>query len=242
MKRHWILIVIAVVVVAAAVAAVAVATGVVTFGSGDDGPGWAGAVATGGPFSSVSATWVLPAVVKPVKPGSENSFWVGLDGYGSESVEQLGTQVIVGSDGTARYSAWWEMYPKGTVDIPDFPVKPGDVITASVTSHGDGRFTLAMENKTTGKKFSTVQHNDVTRSKSAEIVVERPSDRTGKKISLDSFAACEPVHFTDCTVDGKPIADASPKWLVIAGKDGAVLAKASAPEDGGAAFTVSRPD
>ena len=235
MKRRWILIVIAAVVAAAAVVGV-----IVVLSSRDDGPHWAGAVATSGPFSSVSATWSQPAVMTPVTAGSENSFWVGLDGYNSgDTLEQLGTQVIVGSDGAVRYSAWWEMYPKGTVVIPDFPVKPGDVITASVTNHGGGRFTLAMENKTTGKKFSTVQRNGVTQSKTAEVVVEQPSDRTGSKIGLMSFAACEPVHFTDCLIDGKPIAAASPKWLKITGKDGVVLARPSAPESGGTAFEVS---
>ena len=238
MRWKWVLIVIAVAVVVAAVVGV-----IVVLSSRDDNAHWAGAVATGGPFSSVSATWVQPAIMTPVKPGSESSFWVGLDGYNSgDALEQLGTQVIVGSDGTVRYSAWWEMYPKGTVTIPDFPVKPGDVITASVTNHGDGRFTLAMENKTTGKRFSTVQRNGVSQSRTSEIVVEQPYDRDGDKITLDSFAVCEPVLFTDCAVDGKPIAAVSPKWLVITGEDGVVLAKPSAPEDGGAAFTVSRPE
>ncbi len=235
MRRRWILIVIAVVVVLAAVVGV-----IVVLSSRDGGPHWAGAVATGGPFSSVSATWTQPAIVTPVQAGSENSFWVGLDGYDTgDTLEQVGTQVVVGSDGAVRYSAWWEMYPKGTKVISDFPVKPGDVITASVTNHGDGRFTLVMENKTTGKKFSTDQRNGVTQSRTAEVVVEQPSDRTGDKISLMSFAACGPVRFRDCAVDGKPIAAVTSKWLQFTGKDGVVLAKPSAPEGGGTAFAVS---
>lgn len=237
MRRHWLLIVIVVVVVVVA----AVVGVILVVASKEEKPHWAGAVASDGPFSSVSATWTQPAVVKPVRPGSENSFWVGLDGADTPTVEQLGTQVIVGSDGTARYSAWWEMYPKATVVIRDFPVKPGDVITASVTND-EGRFTLAMENKTTGKKFSTVQQGDVTKSKTAEIVLEQPSYRDGGKIDLESYAACGPVHFTDCSVDGKPIASVSPKWLVLTGKDGAVLAKASALESGGTAFVVAGPE
>jgi hypothetical protein len=89
---------------------------------------------------------------------------------------------------------------------------------------------------------SAVQRNGVTQSKTAEVVVEQPSERTGHKIGLESFAACQPVHFTDCTVDGKPITAVSPKWLEFTGKDGVVLAKPSAPEGGGTAFAVSGSD
>jgi hypothetical protein len=237
-RRKRILIVIAVVVVVVAAIAVAgVATHVISFGGGADDVPWAGAVVTGGSHSSVSATWVQPAVTTPAKAGSQNSFWVGLDGYGTETVEQLGTQVVVGRDGTPRYSAWWEMYPKGTVGIKGFTVAPGDVITASVTNQ-DGRFTLAMENKTTGRKFSTVQSSDVKQSKTAEIVLEQPSVQNGKKLTRDAYAACAPVRFTACTVDGKPLESASPKWIVLKSTDGAVLATPSAPQDGGTAFAV----
>ncbi len=69
-----------------------------------------------------------------------------------------------------------------------------------MTNHGGGHFTLAMDNKTTGKKSSTGQRNDVSQSRTAEVVVEQPSDKTGGKISLMSFAACESVRFTSRSV------------------------------------------
>ena len=74
---------------------------------------WSGYVATGGGFTSVTADWTEPAV----SCGSQTtyaSFWIGLDGDGSSSVEQIGTEADC-SGGHASYAAWYEMYPGGPV-------------------------------------------------------------------------------------------------------------------------------
>ena len=46
-----------------------------------------------------------------------SSFWVGIDGYSSSSVEQLGTDSDCAGN-TPDYYAWWEMYPAGTQIYP----------------------------------------------------------------------------------------------------------------------------
>jgi len=53
---------------------------------------WAGYAVTGAKFTSVSASWVQPSV-KATSQDAYSSFWVGIDGDGSDSVEQLGTEV-----------------------------------------------------------------------------------------------------------------------------------------------------
>ena len=58
------------------------------------------------------------------------AFWDGLDGYNSGSVEQTGT-IGYCSGATAKYYAWYEMYPAGSV-VYSQPVAPGDEISASV--------------------------------------------------------------------------------------------------------------
>src|SRR6266536_846942 len=72
---------------------------------------WAGYVASGGngTFTSASASWTQPAGT--CTGGSRYAaFWVGLDGYTSGTVEQIGTEADC--DGrTPRYYAWYEIYP-----------------------------------------------------------------------------------------------------------------------------------
>lgn len=54
-----------------------------------NGYNWSGAAATGSGFSSVTSTWTEPSVTC----NSTNDLmapWVGIDGYGSSTVEQTG--------------------------------------------------------------------------------------------------------------------------------------------------------
>jgi hypothetical protein len=54
---------------------------------------WVGYAATGaaGSFTSVSASWTQPTA--SCATGSQYAaFWVGLDGYTSKTVEQIGTE------------------------------------------------------------------------------------------------------------------------------------------------------
>ena len=94
---------------------------------------WSGYAATTGTYTSVSASWTQPAGT--CSSGAQQAaFWVGLDGYSSSSVEQTGSEVdCVGS--TARYYAWYEMYPNPSETLPSqYPVKPGDQLTALVAA------------------------------------------------------------------------------------------------------------
>src|ERR1700753_255068 len=92
---------------------------------------WSGYAASTGTHTSVWASWTEPT---GTCSGSAkySSFWVGLDGYNSSSVEQTGSEVDC-SGRTAEYYAWYEMYPAGSVEI-NHTVRPGDKMGASVTS------------------------------------------------------------------------------------------------------------
>ena len=41
-----------------------------------------------------------------------SSVWVGIDGYSSNTVEQIGTEQDVSANGKTSYYAWYEMYPQ----------------------------------------------------------------------------------------------------------------------------------
>ena len=84
------------------------------------------------PFSvsKVSGSWVVPSL-KASSQDTWCSIWVGIDGAGSPSVEQIGTEHDV-SGGKSSHYAWYEMYPAGSNQIVGFPVDVGDSISASV--------------------------------------------------------------------------------------------------------------
>ncbi len=92
-----------------------------------------------GAYTSVSTSWTQPAITGCTSSDptglTKNSpyaaFWDGLDGYNSNSVEQTGT-IGYCSGSTAKYYAWYEMYPAGSVTYSN-PVASGDQMSASVT-------------------------------------------------------------------------------------------------------------
>jgi len=94
---------------------------------------WAGYVAAGASdtFTSASANWTEPVGRCTGQGGKYAAFWVGIDGYTSPTVEQIGTEVDC-SGFYPRYYAWYEVYPGAGVNFPH-PVSPGDRFAGSVT-------------------------------------------------------------------------------------------------------------
>ncbi len=143
---------------------------------------WSGYADGNDTYNSVAASWTEPTVncgssgggggilggllggeglgdlIGP--SGSAGSFWVGIDGYTSSSVEQLGTDADCNGS-TPDYYAWWEMYPNPSDVITTssaYPVHPGDQITAWVASNSSGtKFYLSEKDVTAGWTFSTTQ-------------------------------------------------------------------------------------
>src|SRR5689334_20699819 len=109
---------------------------------------WSGYAVTGGRFTTVSASWTQPSVNCSVTPTGWSSFWIGLDGDTTNTVEQTGTEADC-SSGRAVYSAWYEMYPKYPKNYA-VPISPGDHFTATVTSGSRGSFTLTLSDTTKG--------------------------------------------------------------------------------------------
>lgn len=146
-----------------------------------------------GAVSDVKGTWIVPEVHASTSSKTYSAAWVGIDGYSSKTVEQLGTE----SDwlnGSASYYAWFEMYPKRAYLISGFAVHPGDVISAEVKYIGSSKFVLSMTNTTTGQTFSTTQKAGNASRSSAEWIVEPPY--AGGVLPLADFGT---MSFSDCT-------------------------------------------
>jgi hypothetical protein len=130
---------------------------------------------TGKPFTYVSSEFVQPAVTCNGIKYVNTSNWVGLDGFEDQTVEQDGTGAYCGGSGNMKplYYAWIELYP--LPEINAFNVKPGDVISAIVSSTNSGKFTLTISDLTSGRTKTQVANCSTCERASAEWIIERPA-------------------------------------------------------------------
>jgi Peptidase A4 family len=168
---------------------------------------WSGYAATGNRFTSISSSWTEPTVL--CTGTAYSSFWVGLDGDTSSTVEQTGTSADC-SGSTPQYYAWYEMYPKFPTNLSN-PVQPGDAISASVTTDGVGRFTLTISDSTQRWTFSTTQRLKSAALASAEVIAEAPSSRSGV-LPLANFGS---VTFGSSTANGVSLASFNPDPITM---------------------------
>jgi hypothetical protein len=132
-------------------------------------------------YSKVSAAWTEPRVTCPTKEEQLAVFWVGIDGFTSDTVEQDGT-IAQCFEGTAFYYTWWEMFPSNDIQVVGDTVNPGDKIVASVVKSGT-RYALDVTDSTTsGNNVSTTQTCAAATcvDSSAEWIGEAPSGGRGE--------------------------------------------------------------
>jgi hypothetical protein len=194
---------------------------------------WSGYAVTGSGFVVVTGSWTVQAV-SPTKRATYSSQWIGIDGFTNSSLIQTGTE----SDyyrGSGHYDAWWEILPATQTVIPSLTVTPGDRMSASVTSNGNGTWTLAISNNTTGGSFSTVQSYSGPQT-SAEWIEEAPT--VGGRIApLAHYSS--PQTFDPGTINGgvNPQLTASEGGEMI--QQGQVVSIPSNPDTDTDGFNVS---
>jgi hypothetical protein len=139
-------------------------------------------------------------------PNTFASFWVGIDGWSSDTVEQTGTDSDC--DGkTPTYYAWYEFYPAGSFLISSVSVSPGNQMSAQVT-FSSSEFTITITNETTGKTFTKSAKVAGAKRSSAEWIVEAPCcTNSGGILPLSDFGTVSLgedhtlVNSTDFAVD-----------------------------------------
>ena len=149
---------------------------------------WSGYAETG-TFTSVSGSWTVPTVTAGATSGrgfrffrhSTNAWysaaWLGIDGFNDSSLIQTGTEHDF-YNGSAHYSAWWEILPAAETVIPK-PVAAGDVMSATITEtatmvNSKHMWTITLADTTENWSFTTSQAYSGAGS-SAEWIVEAPS-------------------------------------------------------------------
>ncbi|HVP17111.1 MAG TPA: G1 family glutamic endopeptidase [candidate division Zixibacteria bacterium] len=139
---------------------------------------WSGYAVTGSNVTSVQGSWIVPKVSGARYTTAYSSFWVGIDGFSSSTVEQIGTDSDV-QRGRPVYYAWYEFYPSGMVQISSVAISPGDVMFANVTYLTGSTFRVSITDTTTGKSYSTTASVSNAARSSAEWIAEAPSSYFG---------------------------------------------------------------
>ena len=200
-----------------------------------------------GSVTAVSGTWNVPKVTASSASTAYSSVWVGIDGFSSSSVEQIGTDSDI-VNGKAQYYAWYEMYPSASVNITSMSISAGDTITGSVTylasgAHA-GQFQLTITDASkTNDTFTIYEAGSSFARSSAEWVVEAPSSSSGI-LPLSNFGS---VTFTNvtATINGKTGSIDNSTWqdasIDMVSNGAAVEASTSALTDSGgtSSFTVT---
>jgi Peptidase A4 family len=138
---------------------------------------WSGYADTGSSFSNVSASWTEPSATCSSRATQLAAFWVGIDGYSSDSVEQDGT-LIECYGGTAYQYTWWEMYPANDIQVVGETLAAGDAITSTVTRSGTS-YTLTVTDAThAADSFTETETCSSCANTSAEWIAEAPSSST----------------------------------------------------------------
>ena len=191
---------------------------------------WSGYAVTGGRYTKVSSSWTVPQV--SCSGTAYSSFWVGLDGDTSGTVEQTGTDADC-SGSTPQYYAWYEMYPKFPTNLRN-PVQPGDHLTATVTASGNGSFTLTLSDTTQGWTNSTSARLKSAKLASAEVIAEAPSS-SGGVLPLANFGT---VSFSGAKANGVTLTSSTPGIDPITMQSGSTV-KAQPSSISNGAFSVT---
>ncbi|WP_344314902.1 G1 family glutamic endopeptidase [Fodinicola feengrottensis] len=161
---------------------------------------WGGyAIERGG--TTVTTTWVNPTVKCA---GNVNSVWAGFDGYGTNTVEQIGIDLDC-SSGQAQYLPWYEMYPRDSIYFTE-TTRAGDTMTATVVHNSGTSYTLTLADRT--QNWSRTFHDSLSGAQdaTAEVIMERLDTH------VDNFGS---VTFTNCQLDGKSFASYAAQSVVI---------------------------
>ena len=192
---------------------------------------WSGYAVTGSRFTQVSSTWKEPQAT--CSGTAYSSFWVGLDGDTSNTVEQTGTDADC-SGSTPQYYAWYEMYPKYPVNFNN-KVVPGDTMNASVTTDGRGNFTLTVADTSQGWSRTVSAKLKSAKLSSAEVIAEAPSSSSGV-LPLANFGT---VNFTSAKANNTTLTSSTANLDPITMANGSTVKAQISNSMNAGAFSVA---
>lgn len=201
---------------------------------------WAGYLATGGSFTAVSGSWVIPtptATSSTVESG--DGTWIGIGGITTADLIQIGTANTISPSGIVTTAAFYELLPAGAVGIASLAVNPGDTVSASIMQLSVNQWAISLSNVTSGRSFSTTV-NYTSSLSSAQWIQEDPSYPDGSLVLLDNFGI---VQFSNATlvVNGTTMAAAASNVspITLIGQGGAKGHGGTPSQLNGSSFIVT---
>jgi len=187
--------------------------------------------------TGVSGSWTVPQVIAS-QNDTFSAAWIGIGGQLDQTLIQTGTEHD-SINGTAEYSAWYELLPDFSIDI-NMTISPGDKITASIEllNSATNEWTIDIADTTNGQRFQqNVQYNSPRLS--AEWIVERPT--IGQDVgTLANFGS---VTFTaaSATIQGNTgsITNFSYVQIIMQDRLNRQLVTVSSLSADGSSFTVT---
>jgi hypothetical protein len=149
-------------------------------------PNWSGYVAQGQPgttvnYSSATGTWTVPPAFCTGlgAAGGSSVALVGIGGYKTQSMDEVGTDSNCSAKGKPIYYAWFEIQPWISYNV--FPTPPdqlqaGDTVTGTVSIVSLTAVRLQVQNQTEGWTWSRDITLNAPANPSAEWIVEAPAD------------------------------------------------------------------
>ncbi len=190
-------------------------------------------------FTAISGDWTVPTATQHTNGEAEySSSWIGIGGgcidagctLTDPTLIQLGTEQDVAADGTASYSAWWEIIPVPSVTITGLPVAPGDHVHATLDEIVPGVWTMTLADLTNGGSFSQTIPYASTRT-TAEWIEETPVEiSTSGGTGIAAMPNLTTVHFDLATTNGANAHLKASEAMQLVDSNGNTLATPSAPD------------
>lgn len=159
---------------------------------------WAGYAVNGsiGSVEDVQASVEVPFYTCPTPSATSSAaaaFWVGIDGYGSNTVEQVGVLVDC-TPGHTGYFTFWESYPTRAYTHPTAIARQNDILNLEVKFDGT-EFIGTINDATQGWTYTDTNHVPNAQRLSAEWIAEAPTADNGFVTPLTDFGK---VFFYNC--------------------------------------------
>jgi Tfp pilus assembly protein PilW len=170
---------------------------------------WAGYVISSSNVTAVKGSWTVPMLTGV--PNEQMAMWVGIDGFSSKTLEQVGVLGYINPAGRLQYYAFYQMLPEPAVYIKMngsyMHIGAGDEITASLSFNAAANaFDLSLTDNTTGQaapiKPQAVPAGKTAGLSSAEWIVEDPINRaTHRPVPFANFSAVS-FYGASATING----------------------------------------
>jgi len=199
-------------------------------------------------FHSITGDWTVPTATQHTSGQSEaSSDWIGIGGgcidanctVGDNTLIQTGTEQDVASNGTASYSAWYELIPAPSLTISNVTVRPGDHMHADITEAVSGAnvWKITLQNVTRGQTFTTTVPYSSSHA-TAEWIEETPLTFGTGGAGLAALPNLTNPAFDLARTNGAPAALKASEEIQLTDANGRVIGAPSAPDAQADGFAV----